>query len=101
MARTLNTYGQISPQQQLHFLKKLFNKIKTENQLAGPELIDLTQIEDELNQYNQATFEKQHLEELIITVKSIIAKIEVIIKTLYYLNILKNMAFIAFYIIKR
>ena len=28
---SLNTYGEISPKQQLHFLKKLFAKLKTES----------------------------------------------------------------------
>lgn len=72
----LNTYGQISPKQQLHFLKQLFAKLKAETKLNETDAAFINQIEQVLNRYNQSNYQQQELHDTIRSIKQIIQTIE-------------------------
>jgi hypothetical protein len=73
---SLNTYTQISPQQKLDFLKKLFAKLKKEHILNEQDKGFFIQIEQVLTQYKQRSYQQADLQDTLKSIKEIIETIE-------------------------
>lgn len=71
-----HNYGQISPQQQLHFLCKLIKKIKDEHNFAANDKQAILELSQQLEHYKQERVSEEKLEQIIAEIKTHIEVME-------------------------